>query len=272
MRLKFAKFVGCGNDFVLIDNRSGLFPFNLPNVFSKLCHRQFGIGADGVILLESSLNADCRMRIFNPDNSEAEMCGNGLRCFVKWIETIGYKKNSYLIDTMHRQINASIQGASVYAEMGLPKDVKWNIPIKFLDREVIGHYLNTGVPHVVIFVENVDEIDINTWGAAVRSHSFWGAQGTNVNFVQCISKHKIKIRTYERGVEAETLACGTGATASALAAVSLHQLSNPISVETRSKEILRIDFIRQEDAFSHVSMSGPAQSTYCGEVDLDTFY
>ncbi len=277
VRLPFAKFAGCGNDFILIDNRLGEFPVNLPNIFSKLCHRHFGIGADGVILLESSQSADCRMRIFNADNSEAEMCGNGVRCFVKWIETIGCKKPYYIIDTMHRKIKASIKDSFVQVEMGIPKDLRWNIPIEFRDQNLVGHYLNTGVPHVVIFVENVDEIDVNSWGAAVRNHSNWGEQGANVNFVQFISNQKIKARTYERGVEGETLACGTGATASALAAdyvYGIHQISNPVRmmVETRSKENLFIEFSGKEEEFSNVSMSGPAQGIYRGEVDLDSFY
>jgi diaminopimelate epimerase len=268
----FAKFVGCGNDFILIDNRLENFPLHRPQLISKLCHRQFGIGGDGIILLQSSQKADFRMRIFNPDNTEGEMCGNGLRCFVKWIESLGYKKGHYLIETLHGEIKAFIQDDSfVQVHMGNPKDIQWNVSLKFLGQTLIGHYLNTGVPHVVIFVENVEHIDVQEWGAALRHHSHWGDRGANVNFVEQVSNQKLKIRTYERGVEGETLACGTGATASALAAAFQNQISNPIIVETRSKENLLIDFSRIDDQFLDVSMSGPAKGIYCGQIDLDSF-
>lgn len=263
MHWPFAKYVGCGNDFIFFDNRSGQFPLKQPALFSKLCHRQFGIGADGVILLESSPSADCRMRIFNPDNSEAEMCGNGLRCFIRWIKTLGFEQPLYTIETMQRLIKAAINGNNVSVDMGLPKDVRWNLPVKFLDQQLLGHFMNTGVPHLVIFVQNVDDLDLNAWGPAIQSLPDWKPDGTNVNFAEIISGNRIKLRTYERGVGGETLACGTGATAAALVAASMHRMPSPMTVEVRSKEILTIECSDEQ-----VKMIGPAHCTYCGQIDL----
>lgn len=264
MRWPFAKYVGCGNDFIFFDNRSGQFPVTQPALFTKLCHRQFGIGADGVILLESSLHADCRMRIFNPDNTEAEMCGNGLRCFVRWIETLGFELPHYTIETMQRLIKASITGPNVCVDMGLPKDVRWNLTLKFLDQQLVGHFLDTGVPHLVIFADHVDDLDLNAWGPAIQSLPEWKLHGININFAEIVSESLIKLRTFERGVGAETLACGTGATAAALAAATLHQMASPITVETRSKETLIIEFLLNHQ----VKMIGPAHCTYNGQIDL----
>lgn len=271
MRWPFSKFVGCGNDFILFDNRQGHFPITQPYLFTKLCHRQFGIGADGVILLEPAEKADFRMRIFNPDNTEAEMCGNGVRCFVKWLISIGLKKSLYSIETKHRLIQASAAETSVKVDMGVPKDEKWNLSLKFLDQQATVHFLNTGVPHAVVFVADVNAIDIQQWGFALRKHAMWQPNGTNVNFVQILSPNKIKVRTYERGVEGETLACGTGSTAAALAAAKQYNISSPIIVETQSKEELIIDFALENEGFSHVSMTGPAHFIFSGEVDLNSF-
>lgn len=271
MRWPFAKYVGCGNDFILLDNRLGDFPKDCPTIFSKLCHRQFGIGADGIIMLETSSQADCRMRIFNSDNSEAEMCGNGLRCFVKWIETLGYKKSHYLIETLYQPLLASIEDSLIQIEMGVPKETIWRIPLEFLGQSKEVHFLNTGVPHAILFVPDVESVPISAWGPAVRNHAQWDKQGANVNFVQCLSRQKLKIRTYERGVEGETLACGTGAVASALAAHYCFNANGPIYVETRSKEILEIDFSKDAGQLTSVRMKGPAQHVYDGEFDLASF-
>lgn len=264
MRWAFAKYSGCGNDFILFDNRNRQFPHSDPLLFSRLCHRQLGIGADGIILLESSEIGDCRMRIFNPDGSEAHMCGNGLRCFVKWIKTLGYNQNDFRIETKQALLRASCVGRDVSVSMHGPTEVQWDCKIDFQGKVSSLHRLNTGVPHVVIFDDQIDKIDLKSWGPKLRhSHE------SNVNFVQLLADGKLKIRTFERGVEAETLACGTGATAAALAGAYQYGLKGPVTVETLSKEHLEIDFLFDGRQFSEVTMTGPAICTFTGEVELN---
>jgi len=267
----FSKYVGSGNDFVLFDNRNRKFPYFHPHLVKKLCHRQLGIGADGIILLECSAKADVRMRIFNPNGSEAEMCGNGVRCFVAWLQTLGFTRPLYTIETMHRILSTKWENSVVFVDMGAPQDIRWNRTIEFLDQKLIAHHLNTGVPHLVIFVDQVRSVDVELWGETIRNHPMWAPHGVNVNFVQVLSEQKIKIRTFERGVEAETLSCGTGATAGALATAYLENFSEPIIVETKSGEELTITFAREDQTFSKVGMTGSAYCVFNGELDLAAF-
>lgn len=276
MRWSFAKYVGCGNDFILFDNRKKLFPIQHTSLIQRLCHRHYGIGADGVILVENSSQADFRMRIFNADGSEAEMCGNGIRCCAKFIETLrmdsdsvwGYASSHYCIETMKRILHVSIQDRQVCVEMGHPFQVKWNMTLSFRDQSYVMHYLDTGVPHVVLFMDEIERIHLQDLGSFIRHHALFGPQGTNVNLAQRTENGLIKMRTYERGVEGETLACGTGATAVALAAAHLYQLNSPLAIETRSQEILTIEFCLKEQAFSSITMTGPAHCLYQGEIDI----
>jgi diaminopimelate epimerase len=268
MKWPFSKYVGCGNDFILFDNREGLFPASDRSLLKKLCHRQWGIGADGLILLEHSLKADFRMRIFNADGSEAEMCGNGMRCLAQFLNEKGYQQSSYKIETMQRllTVEQTIDGISV--QMGNPTNMSWNIPLKIEDQECVIHFLNTGVPHTILFVENSGKIDLKKWGPLVRFHPLFAPEGTNFNLVELKSPNEILLRTYERGVEDETLACGTGATAAALATAFCYQRSGPLLVHTRSEETLTIGFQLKDGLFSHVSMTGPAHCTFRGEIEI----
>ncbi len=261
--------MGCGNDFLLFDTRYQDFPHTHTDLMKRLCHRHYGIGADGILLLESSARADVRMRIFNADGSEAEMCGNGIRCFVAWLQHLGFNQSVYSIETMHRIITAQVKDSLIYVDMGVPQDLQWELDINFLDQSVKGHYLNTGVPHVVVLVDQLENVDVNHWGAALRHHVMWKPQGVNANFVQILSKQKIKVRTFERGVEKETLACGTGATAAALVVAYLENWDAPIQVETHSKENLTISFMRTDQSFSKVEMAGSAFQVFEGKVDLN---
>lgn len=268
MRWSFAKYVGCGNDFILFDNRQGTFPLSQPTIISRLCHRQKGIGADGVILLENSQQADFRMRIFNSDGSEAEMCGNGLRCLIHWLTLKGLPASTYRIETMHRILMAFRREAAICIEMGKPTHLQWNIPLSYHQQLFHAHHLNTGVPHTVLFIHDVDSINLVELGTYIRNHPFWLPKGTNVTVAQQIGAQRFKIRTFERGVEGETLACGTGAVAAALAAAHQHRLVSPLTIQTRSGEELTIGFLRHEKEFSNVTLTGPAQLTFQGEIDL----
>ncbi len=270
MLWSFAKYVGCGNDFILFDNRKNTFPADHSLLIQKLCHRQWGIGADGVVLLENSCQADFRMRIFNCDGYEAEMCGNGIRCLMKFIQELGFTHSSYCIETMQRILSVSLQDAEVCVEMGDPCCLQWNIAISYEDQSYSLHYLDTGVPHAVLFVENVEACHLEQLALPIRHHPLFAPKGTNVNIAQRISEQKIKIRTYERGVERETLACGTGATAVALAAAYQYELKSPVLIQTLSQETLKIEFCLYQEMFSHVTMTGPAYFIYGGQIQKNS--
>lgn len=267
--LSFSKFCGAGNDFILIDDRSLSFPHKNQYLIQNLCHRQNGIGADGIILLQSSAKADFRFRIFNSDASEAEMCGNGMRCFGKFIETLGYKASCFTIETMDRLLVIEKDKENIQVQMGEAKDTCLNIELDLWGYKNRVHFTNTGVPHAVIFVNNIDDIDVKNKGHELRYHPYFAPKGTNANFVQIIDPTKIKIRTYERGVEDETLACGTGATAAALLASLVYNLKSPINVETKSNDQLTISFEKQDNQFKNIKMSGPARLIFQGEISIE---
>lgn len=268
MRWSFAKYVGCGNDFILFDNRQGNFPLSQPTLIQRLCHRQSGIGANGVLLLENSVQADFRMRIFNSDGSEAEMCGNGLRCFVKWLATLGFQYQTYRIEVMHRILTTLQLPTTVCIEMGKPTHVQWNIPLSYQNQLLYVHHLDTGVPQTILFIQDIDDLNLIELGVYIRNHSLWMPKGTNVTVVQQVDYQVFKIRTYERGIEGETLACGTGAVAAALAIAHQYGLLSPIIIQTRSGEELMIGFLREQQGFSKVTLTGPAQCTFRGEVNF----
>ncbi|MBA3722592.1 MAG: diaminopimelate epimerase [Parachlamydiaceae bacterium] len=268
MQLTFAKYVGCGNDFILFDNREESFPKKDESLIRSLCHRQFGIGADGVILLESSSKADFSMRIYNADGSEAEMCGNGIRCLMRFLEHLGLKDPSYSIETMHKILLLEHHGKDIRVEMGIPNNTKWNISFNENDSVFQLHYLDTGVPHIVLFVDEIESFDLKKWGPHLRYHKLFAPKGTNVNIAQRLPNDEIKIRTYERGVEGETLACGTGATAVALAAAYCYQIRNPITIQTGLGQKLTIDFEQTGLTFENVTLTGPATRTFKGTIDL----
>lgn len=268
MQWPFVKYTGCGNDFILFDNRCGKFPFSRPDIIQRLCHRQCGIGADGILLLEHSEQADCCMRILNRDGSEAEMCGNGLRCFADWLETVGFNQQTFCIEVMHRTFKASKAGSLVSIEMRDPSLVQWNIPLRFEEQFLHVHHLDTGVPHTILFVQDADAVDLARIGPYLRYHPFWQPKGTNVTIAQQNGSQTFKVRTYERGVEGETLACGTGATAAALAAARQYCLNGPLRMQTRSGEELEINFREEAQLFSAITMTGPAQYLFRGEIDL----
>lgn len=267
-RLHFSKYVGCGNDFILIDDREGTFPFASKEWIAKLCHRNFGIGADGIILLQSPQKADFRMRIFNCDGSEAEMCGNGIRCLKLFLSDLGYKEPSYLIETMKRQLKVTTEEGLVAVEMGPPTELRFSIPIAYQGQEYEAYYLDTGVPHLVLFVDDIAAIDVAAFGSFLRHHPLFAPKGCNVNFAERTPFERIAIRTYERGVERETLACGTGATAAALAAAYKYQLKSPVNIGVSSKDQLSIGFQWDGALFSNVTMRGEAYRSFVGQYKI----
>lgn len=267
MQWPFVKYVGCGNDFILFDNREEKFPHENKRLIQQFCHRQWGIGADGVILRESSSKADFRMRIFNADGSEAEMCGNGIRCLVHWHHQLDAKKNSYTVETRNRVHHATVDQSSVCIDMGSPTDLEWEVTIPYQDELITLHSMSTGVPHAILFHPDIDKIDLKTFGSYVRHHPRWQPRGTNLTLVQPLQRSCYKIRTFERGVEGETLACGTGATAAAIAAAYQLDAGDRITVYTLAGE-LKIGFSQKTAHFADVTMTGPAQQTFEGTINI----
>lgn len=265
--MNFSKYAGSGNDFILIDDRLEQFPSADRAYIASLCHRQRGIGADGLILLQLSKKADFRMRIFNADGGEAEMCGNGIRCLMKFIRDLGNLGVRYRIETMKNILQVEEKNGFVHVEMAQPIDIQWDMNIELAEGRLVVQSLNTGVPHVVIFVDNVNDSKWMGLAPAIRRHSSFGWAGTNVNFTSIDTSGIVHVRTYERGVEGETLACGTGATATALAAARKLNLPSPVRVMPLSQEPLEISFSWEGELPVQVSMAGPANYIFSGTIN-----
>ncbi len=266
-RWLFSKYVGAGNDFIIFNNCDGSFPVR-PNLIQHLCQRQKGIGADGLLLLQSSTLDTYCLRIFNSDGSEAEMCGNGVRCFVKWLANQGMQSSLYKIQILQQTLTARQIGHTICLEMPLPKDMQWDTLIPFEDQYLRTHYLNTGVPHAVLFVKDIENVNLKKLGSYIRNYPLWMPMGANVTVAQKKKNQHLTIRTYERGVEGETLACGTGATAAALAAVHEWGFLSPVIIETRAREELKIEFSFENQQFSNIKLIGGAECIFVGEIDL----
>lgn len=267
--IEFVKYSGCGNDFVIIDNRMGfLVPTYSGIGISKLCHRHQGIGADGLILLENSATCDFRMRIFNADGSEAEMCGNGIRCLAKYIEQV-VGKTTFSIETMCSAVHIAIKNSKVSVDMPLPTNIVVGQFLEVENRKMEIHHLDTGVPHSICMVEDLEDPIHMKIAPMIRSHPRFLPKGVNVNFALMISDKEIAVRTFERGVEAETLACGTGAVAVALVAAHLYGMRDAVNIRTRSGGVLEVFFHGEPLSPSYVCMTGPAQYIYKGVMDME---
>jgi len=250
--------VGAGNDFILIDDR-----YEMPKLAQSLCQRKTGIGADGLLVLGKSKKADFRMRIFNADGSEAEMCGNGLRCAVLYAG----KKRKVKVETITGIYEAKITGRDkVKIKMKEPKDLKSNLGISVNSRNIKVDYVDTGVPHAVVFVQGIEKIDVDSIGRDIRYYKKFKPRGTNVDFVEIMDDKNIKMRTYERGVEGETLACGTGAVASAIISNKQQGTRDKVNVHAKGG-ILKVHFVKTGNKIKDVYLEGEARKVYTGEVD-----
>src|SRR5262245_34202270 len=208
--LNFTKMNGAGNDFVMVDNRDLKHSLSR-DIIAHLCDRHRGIGADGLIAIEPPQSgADFRMRYYNADGGEAEMCGNGARCFARFASRVTGKNGALSFETMAGVITAKLLGDEVQLEMSQPKDLALNSKLTALGKDHTVHFINTGVPHAVIVSDDVGKVDVRPLGAAIRYHDHFSPKGTNANFIEVQGPRLLSIRTYERGVEDETLACGTG--------------------------------------------------------------
>jgi diaminopimelate epimerase len=269
-RVPFWKMQGSGNDFILIDHRRPLLPeADRLGLVKKLCAPKFGVGADGLILLEPSEKVDFRWRFFNADGSEAEMCGNGGRCAARFAFLNGIAPENLAFETLAGIIHAQVRGRQVKLELSQPHSLQLNLEIVLPEQTWTGHFVNTGVPHVVLPVADLDAAPVAQAGRAIRFHPLFQPAGTNVNFIQVTGPQELRVRTYERGVEAETLACGTGSVAAALIASRLHALPSPVAVHPSSGETLTIYFENQHEHFQSVYLEGEAAVVFQGEIWLD---
>lgn len=264
----FAKYSGSGNEFLIVDNRSRNFPDQDRNRISSLCCRDSGIGADGILLFEDSEIADFKMRILNRDGSEAEMCGNGIRCLAHYLFSKKLTSSSCRIESLSGIYSLHVEGDLVSLDAPPPHSVKWGLSLSFSTRSYKAHFLNTGVPHLVFFPEP-DSPPFETLAPLMRHDPIFAFEGTNVNFAQWKDNHTLTIRTFERGVEGETLACGTGALAVAYVAFHYNQYrqslfkkatietaNSPICIIPASKEPLWISFNWENEKLVSMTQKG----------------
>ncbi len=243
IELEFYKMSASGNDFIVIDNRDRQVYelFGDPRDFTtKICRQHHSVGADGLILIEDSSVVDFQWRFFNADGSEAEMCGNGGRCAARFAAAKGIAEKTMIFETMAGRIKAEVAGTRVKLQLTRPTDLKLDYPVGLEDKEIFLSSVNTGVPHAVVLVDDVDHVQVEELGRHIRFHKVFGEKGTNVNFVEVMDKGNVKIRTYERGVEGETYACGTGAVAVGVILKEKSLAEGPVNISTKGGEMLKV--------------------------------
>jgi diaminopimelate epimerase len=268
----FWKMSGAGNDFILMDHREVPWEqWDLPETARRLCRRRISVGADGLIILVPPRNSDHAFawRFFNSDGSEAEMCGNGARCAARFAFLQGLADGKMRFETLAGVIEAEVRDADVRIQMGDPSGLKNAVTVAANGQTYKPAYVNTGVPHLVLFVEEVDQQDVVGIGRSLRFHEVFAPAGTNVNFAQVVDTQTLKMRTYERGVEDETLACGTGAVASAIAAHARRHVEAPVTVITGSGRPLKISFRASPEGYRDVYMEGEARKIYAGVLSSE---
>lgn len=260
MQLEFYKYQGAGNDFVMIDNRAGFFPKENTQLIAHLCDRRFGIGGDGLILLENDTETDFKMVYYNSDGNQSSMCGNGGRClvaFAKDLEVIKDTTTFVATDGLHH---------ASFEDSGLVSLQMIDVPAIAIKEEY--SFLNTGSPHHVQIVEDLEHYNVKDNGAAIRYGELYGAAGSNINFVKKIDDTTFRLRTYERGVEDETLACGTGATAVAIAMNATGQTeATAINVNVEGGKLV-VTFDKTENGFTNVFLKGPAEFVFKGTITI----
>ena len=272
MKVRFVKMHGAGNDFVMIDDRDGTFPAEKA-ALAAIGKRGTGVGCEGIILVQKSQTADFRMRFFNPDGSEAEMCGNGARCVAAFAREIGAATS----DTMRFETIAGLVEAEIIPQpqpsTSQPLNLSTSQLVKIAlpdPKDLRPDFVNSGVPHKIVPVEDLEHADVEGEGRRIRYSDEFAPAGTNVDFVRYRPPHDADIRTYERGVEAESGACGTGSVAAAVVGVAQHGMSFPVAVHTVKGFELTIDGESDGKSFRSVSLTGPVARVFDGEIDLDS--
>lgn len=257
---------GAGNDFVMIDNRDVRLRLTREEI-ARLCDRHRGVGGDGVIAVEPAENgADFRMRYYNADGREAEMCGNGARCFARFAaQFMGFPK-VIRFETLAGMVTAELLDENVCLRLGPPRDLVLGMELLAAGQQLTVHSVNTGVPHAIVVVDDLPAVDVLTVGAALRYHERFQPRGTNANFINVLGRSSLAIRTYERGVEGETLACGTGVCAAALCHHALTGDPAPIAVQVRGGDKLEVRFDKVDGGFASVTLTGPAEFVFEGQI------
>ncbi len=270
--ITFSKMSGSGNDFIVIDNRNQhMDGIDLDKFITTVCQRKMSVGADGLILIESSDRADFRWRFYNSDGSRAEMCGNGARCAARFAVLNGIAEQTLSFETDAGIVSGEVNAERAKVKMPKPTNLRLDYPIELADGQVTVSSINTGVPHAVIMQETVENVDVVGIGSAIRYHEAFAPAGTNVNFICQSGAGTLEIRTYERGVEDETLACGTGAIASALVAATKLDWTSPINLLTRGGETLTIHFTGSNGSFDNVYLEGDARIIYTAQLQEEAW-
>jgi diaminopimelate epimerase len=271
-KIEFFKMSGSGNDFIIVDNRDGIVDeADLLYFIAKVCRRKMSVGADGFILVENAESADFKWRFFNSDGSVAEMCGNGARCVARFAYLNGIVGPDMSFETGAGIVEAQVAGESVKIKMTDPSDLKTDYTLELKDRSVSVSSINTGVPHVVIVTDTLDDVEVVKMGREIRLHDMFAPAGTNVNFICPIKDDTIGIRTYERGVEDETLACGTGSVAGALILARKVKIDGPINVLTWSGGNLKIYYKENNATYQDVYLEGDARVIYRAKLFEDAW-
>jgi diaminopimelate epimerase len=269
--IPFSKLNGSGNDFLLIDNRVGILRgVDLPDFVGKVCDRSRSIGADGVIVIEKSRRANFRWKFFNADGSRAEMCGNGGRCAARFAVERNIAPGTLGFETDAGLIRAEVRGRRVKLQMTPPRGLALSKSLTLGGRKMTYSFLDTGVPHAVLFVSDLSKIDLMATGRGIRTHRVFAPRGTNVDFVR-VKDGAVWIRTYERGVEGETLACGTGAVAAGILSAVHGYVRPPVPVRTRGGDVLAIHFDPGKDAFGEVYLEGDTSWSCDGVIYKEAY-
>ena len=263
--IEFYKMSGSGNDFIIIDNRDlSLNVGDLPAFARRVCARKISVGADGLFLIEPSKSVDFKWQFFNSDGSVAEMCGNGSRCVARYAYLKGIAGEKMSFETIAGIISAEVKDDVIKVKLTDPSPVSTEIKIEAGGQKFILDCVDTGVPHAVVFVDDLDNCDVHNDGRSIRYHKNFAPRGTNADFTVVFDRHKIRVRTYERGVEGETLACGTGMVASVLAAAQRGLVESPVDVLVQSGETLRIYFENQNGILREIYLEGKVKIIYQG--------
>ncbi len=260
MQWSFWKMHGAGNDFILLDDRALAFATADRALIARLCDRRRGIGADGLLLIQPSATADFRMRFFNPDGGEAALCGNGARCVARLAHELGVAPAVMRMESPAGLIRAEVLPPLVRIHLPPPQDWRLDLNVDWNGVAWPVHFVNTGVPHAVLPMADLATVDVPRLGSFIRHHALFAPAGTNVNFIHVTGPQSLAIRTFERGVEAETLACGTGITAAALIAARMGLVQFPVQVQAASGDVLTV-------AEAPLTLTGPAEHAFCGVVD-----
>ena len=276
--VQFTKMSGAGNDFVVVDNRTGQVA-DPPDFARRICHRRFGVGADGLLLLERSERADFAMRYYNADGSYGGMCGNGGRCISRFaFENNAVSSREMKFEALDFMYRAKMLDGGVRLWMKDPSDFRLHRSIELGRSTVNFHFVNTGSPHCILFMDEnrhlgtaLDGIDVDSLGREIRNHRIFAPEGTNVTFLEKKAESLFVARTYERGVEEETLACGTGAVASAVVARSVKGAAAPVKIRVKSGEELIVGFVVNDRGdFREITLEGSAHISFRGTVHYNS--